>query len=50
MESNGDYVPAMSEEDIDRIRRWHEAAYQSIVAEAGKFAVEITLEAIFSSL
>jgi release factor glutamine methyltransferase len=25
----------MSEEDIDRIRRWHEAAYQGILAEAG---------------
>jgi release factor glutamine methyltransferase len=25
----------MSEEDIDRIRRWHEAAYQGIVAGAG---------------
>ena len=28
-------MPAMSEEDIGRIRRWHEAAYQGILAEAG---------------
>ncbi len=37
-----DYVPGMDSERLDKIRRWHERAYQAALADAGTEGQELT--------